>query len=216
MRRYLDMNADLARYVAAHSRPVSQVGRRVIEETARLFPEVSQMQVDPVQGAFLAWLVRLIGARRILEIGTFTGLSSLSMAEALAEGGEIVCCDISEQYTALARQAWKDAGVADRITLRLGPALDTLAELEGPFDLAFLDADKPNYPRYVERLKEMVRPGGVIVVDNTLWSGRVIDPNDQTDATKGIRRLNQIVASSPDLEAVLLPFADGVTVIRRC
>lgn len=216
MRRYLDMNADLARYVAAHSRPVSQVGRRVIEETARLFPEVSQMQVDPVQGAFLAWLVTLIGARRILEIGTFTGLSSLSMAEALAEGGEIVCCDISEQYTALARQAWKDAGVADRITLRLGPALDTLAELEGPFDLAFLDADKPNYPRYVERLKEMVRPGGVIVVDNTLWSGRVIDPNDQTDATKGIRRLNQIVASSPDLEAVLLPFADGVTVIRRC
>ena len=215
MRRYLDMNADLAGYVTAHSRPISQVGSRVIEETAHLFPEVSQMQVDPVQGAFLAWLIRLVDARRVLEIGTFTGLSSLIMAEALPEGGEIVCCDISEEYTALARRAWKDAGVEERITLLLGPALDTLGDLEGPFDLAFLDADKPNYPRYVERLKDLVRPGGVIVVDNTLWSGRVIDPDDQTEATRGIRRLNRTVASSPDLEAVLLPFADGVTVIRR-
>lgn len=208
------MNADLATYVAAHSTPVSQVGRRVIEETAHLFPEVSQMQVDPAQGAFLAWLVKLVDARRILEIGTFTGLSSLSMAEALPEGGEIVCCDMSEEYTAVARQAWKDAGVRERITLLLGPALETLADLEGPFDLAFLDADKPNYPRYLERLKELVRPGGVIVVDNTLWSGRVIDHRDQTEATRGIRCLNQTVAASPDLEAVLLPFADGVTTIR--
>ena len=210
------MNADLATYVAAHSIPVSQVGRRVIEETAHLFPEVSQMQVDPAQGAFLAWLVKLVDARKILEIGTFTGLSSLFMAEALPEDGEIVCCDISAEYTALARQAWKDAGVAESITLRLGPALETLADLQGPFDLAFLDADKPNYPHYVGELKRLVGPGGVIVVDNTLWSGRVIDPNDQTEATRGIRRLNQMVASSPDLEAVLLPFADGVTVIRRC
>ena len=215
MERYSATSADLARYAAAHSTPVSEVGRRVMEQTAALFPEVSQMQVDPVQGAFLAWLVKLVGARRVLEVGTFTGLSSLFMAEAMPEGGEVVCCDISEEYTALARRAWADAGVAERITLVLGPALETLADLQGPFDLAFLDADKPNYPRYVERLKELVRPGGVIVADNTLWSGRVIDPDDQTDATLGIRRLNELVSTSPDLEAVLLPFADGVTVILR-
>ncbi len=209
------MTEGLAEYVASHSTPVGRVGRRVMEDTATLFPEVSQMQVDPAQGAFLAWLVKLTGAQRVLEIGTFTGLSSLCMAEALPEGGEIVCCDISEEYTALARQAWVDAGVAERVTLVLGPALETLADLEGPLDLAFLDSDKPTYPRYIERLQELVRPGGVIVADNTLWSGRVVDPEDQTDATRGIRRLNKMVTDSPDLEAVLLPFADGVTVMLR-
>lgn len=215
MERHQATGADLAGYAAAHSTPASEVGRRVMRQTAARFPEVSQMQVDPVQGAFLAWLVKLVGARRVLEVGAFTGLSSLFMAEAMPEGGEIVCCDISEEYTALARQAWADAGVAERITLLLGPALETLADLQGPFDLAFLDADKPNYPRYIERLKELVRPGGVIVADNTLWAGRVIDPEDQTDATRGIRELNELVSTDPDLEAVLLPFADGVTVILR-
>ncbi|MCE2526431.1 MAG: O-methyltransferase [Actinomycetia bacterium] len=215
MERYLANNPDLARYAVAHSSPVSEVGRRVMEQTAALFPDVSQMQVDPIQGAFLAWLVRLVGARRVLEIGTFTGLSSLFMAAALPEGGEIVCCDISEEYTALARQAWREEGVADRVTLLLGPALDILTDLAGPFDMAFLDADKPNYPLYLEKLKQLVRPGGVIVADNTLWSGRVIDPEDHTDATEGIRRLNEMVSTSADFEAVMLPFADGVTVILR-
>jgi len=209
------MTDALAEYAASHSIPVSAVGRGLMEETRRLHPEVSQMQVDPVQGGFLAWLVKLIGAKRVLEIGTFTGLSSLYMAKALPEGGKIICCDISEEYTALARQAWREEGVADRVTLLLGPALETLDDLAGPFDLAFLDADKPNYPRYLEKLKQLVRPGGVIVADNTLWSGRVIDPKDHTEATEGIRRLNEMVTSSSDLEAVMLPFADGVTVILR-
>ncbi len=207
------MTDALAEYAASHSIPVSAVGRTVMEETRRSYPEVSRMQVDPLQGAFLAWLVKLIGATRVLEIGTFTGLSSLYMANALPEGGRIVCCDISEEYTALARQAWAEEGVADRITLLLGPALETLADLQGPFDLAFLDADKPNYPRYLKRLKQLVRAGGVIVADNTLWSGRVVDPQDQTEATDGIRRLNEMVSASPDLQAVMLPFADGVTAI---
>ncbi len=209
------MTDALAEYAASHSMPVSEVGRRVRKETARLYPDVSQMQIDPVQGAFLAWLVKLVGARRVLEIGTFTGLSSLYIAEALPERGELVCCDISEEYTSHARRAWAEDGVADRIILMLGPALETLADLAGPFDMAFLDADKPNYPLYLERLIQLVRPGGVIVADNTLWSGRVIDPEDQTEATEGIRRLNEMASVSPDLEAVLLPFADGVTVILR-
>ena len=215
MPRYLAMTQDLADYVASHSPSVGPVGQWVIAETSRLFPDVSQMQVDPAQGAFLAWLVKLVGAQRVLEIGTFTGLSSLYMAQSLPEDGQIICCDISEEYTAVARQAWRNAGVGERITLLLGPALQTLADLQGPFDLAFLDADKPNYPRYLEKLKELVRPGGVIVADNTLWSGRVIDSDDRTDATEGIRRLNEMVANSPDLQSVLLPFADGVTVMAR-
>jgi predicted O-methyltransferase YrrM len=173
------------------------------------------MQVDPVQGAFLAMLVKLIGAKRVLEVGTFTGLSSLWMAEALGETGELVCCDISEEFTSYAARAWTEAGLADRITLRLGPALQTLEHLRGPFDLAFLDADKPNYPSYLDRLTQLMRPGGVIVADNTLWSGRVIDPEDQTAATEGIRRFNLMASSDSRIETVLLPFADGVTVMRR-
>ena len=216
MPRYLNMTPDLAEYTAAHSIPASEVGRRLILETTRLFPEVAMMQVDPVQGAFLAWLVKLIGAKRVLEVGTFTGMSSLYMAEALPDDGVIICCDISEEYTALARQAWMDAGITERTTLLLGPALETLADLEGPFDLVFLDADKPNYPAYLEKLTELVRPGGLIVADNTLWSGRVIDPGDQTQATEAIRRFNDLAAASPDLEVVVLPFADGVTLMRRC
>ncbi len=193
----------------------NSVGRKVIEETARHYPELSRMQIHPLQGPFLALLMKLIGAKKVLEIGTFTGLSSLWMAEALPEGGHLVCCDLSEEYTAHARRAWEEAGVADRITLLIGPARDTLSRLEGPFDMAFLDADKPNYPLYLESLTQLVTSGGVIVADNTLWSGRVIDAADQTPETTGIRRFNDAVAASPDLEAVLLPFADGVTVIRR-
>lgn len=215
MPRYLNMTSDLAEYTAAHSIPASEAGRRLVLETTRLFPEVAMMQVDPVQGAFLAWLVKLIGARRVLEIGTFTGMSSLYMAEALGEDGEIICCDISEEYTTLARQAWMEAGVAERVTLLLGLALETLADLEGPFDLAFLDADKTNYPRYLGRLTELVRPGGVIVADNTLWSGRVADPNENSPDTEAIRRFNALAAASSDLEVVQLPFADGVTLMRR-
>ena len=215
MRKYVATDEALAEYATAHSMAGTLVSRKVIEETAQNYPGLSRMQIDPLQGPFLALMVKLIGAGRVLEIGTFTGLSSLWMAQALPEGGELVCCDLSEEYTTHARRAWAEAGVADRITLLIGPALETLAELEGPFDMAFLDADKPNYPRYLENLTQLVRPGGVIVADNTLWSGRVMDPADQTSATEAIRRFNDLAAASPDLEVVLLPFADGVTVMRR-
>ena len=215
MSKNVATEADLTEYALARSMEGNSVGRKVIEETARHYPELSRMQIHPLQGPFLALLMKLIGAKKVLEIGTFTGLSSLWMAEALPECGHLVCCDLSEEYTAHARRAWEEAGVADRITLLIGPARDTLSQLEGPFDMAFLDADKPNYPLYLESLTQLVTPGGVIVADNTLWSGRVIDAADQTPETTGIRRFNDAVAASPDLEAVLLPFADGVTVIRR-
>ena len=214
MRKHLS-DQKLLEYASSRSVAVGRVGREVIEQTARRYPDLSRMQIDPLQGAFLALLVKLTGATRILEIGTFTGLSSLSMAQALPEGGTLVCCDLSEEFTSHASRAWEEAGVDDRITLLIGPALRTLEDLEGPFDMAFLDADKPNYPAYLERLTELVRPGGVIVADNTLWSGRVIDPGDQTQATEAIRRFNDLAAASPDLEVVVLPFADGVTLMRR-
>ena len=206
----------LLEYASSRSMAAGRVGRKVIEETARSFPDHSRMQVDPLQGALLALLVKLIGATRVLEIGTFTGLSSLWMAGALPEGGTLVCCDISEEFTNHARRAWEEAGVDDRITLLIGPALQTMEELEGPFDMAVLDADKPNYPAYFGKLTKLVRPGGVIVADNTLWSGRVIDPSDQTQATEAIRRFNDLAAASPDVEVVMLTVADGVTVMLRC
>lgn len=214
MRKHLS-DQKLLEYASSRSVNAGRVGRKVIEETVRRYPDLSRMQIDPLQGAFLAMLVKLIGATRVLEIGTFTGLSSLSMAQALPEGGTLVCCDISEEFTSHAKRAWEEAGVADRITLLIGPALQTLEDLEGPFDMAFLDADKPNYPAYLPKLTELVRPGGAIVADNTLWSGRVIDADDQTEATEAIRRFNDLAAASPDLEVVVLPFADGVTLMRR-
>lgn len=215
MPEYSSTDEMIAEYVTSHSMTGSTVGRQVVRQTAQRYPELSRMQIQPVQGAFLAILVKLVEAKRVLEIGTFTGLSSLWMAESLPKGGDLVCCDLSEEFTAHARKAWVEAGVADRITLLIGPALVTLEGLEGPFDLAFLDADKPNYPRYLEKLTRLVRPGGLIVADNTLWSGRVIDSSDQTAATEGIRRFNEMAASHRDLDTVLLPFADGVTVMRR-
>lgn len=214
VRKDMATDVSLVEYVTSHSMGGSPVVLKVIEETAEHFPELSRMQVGAVQGAFLGMLVKLTGARRVLEIGTFTGLSSLWMAESLPEGGELVCCDLSEEFTAHARRAWEEAGVSDRVTLLLGPALETLEHLKGPFDMAFLDADKPNYPAYLERLSGLVRPGGVIVADNTLWSGQVLDRSDQSPATEGIRRFNREAASDPRLETVLLPFEDGVTVIR--
>ena len=177
----------------------------------------AQMQIAPEEGALLAMLVRLVGAERILEIGTFTGYSSTAMALALPPGGRITCCDISAEFTARARQAWADAAVEDRVELRIGPAVETLAALEAEgasFDMAFIDADKPGYPAYYEACLRLVRPGGLICIDNVLWSGRVCDVTDTDASTETIRAVNAAIADDPRVDVVMLPVADGVTLAR--
>jgi caffeoyl-CoA O-methyltransferase len=191
---------------------------RLREETAA-HPR-SSMQIAPEQGAVLALLVELLGARRCLEIGTFTGYSSLAVALALPDDGRLVCCDVSDDYTSVARRYWAEAGVADRVDLRLGPAIESLDRLladgaGGTFDLAFIDADKPSYPAYWERCLELVRPGGVIAIDNVLWGGRVADPSADDDSTRTLRRVNEMVAADQRVRHVLLAIADGMTIARK-
>ncbi len=178
-----------------------------------------QMQIGPEQGALLRLLVELTGARRCLEIGTFTGYSSLSVALALPPDGTIVCCDVSEEFTSVARRHWEAAGVADKVDLRLGPAVETLDALltaggEGTFDLAFIDADKDNYSNYWERCRRLVRRGGVIAVDNVLWGGSVADASNQEASTQAIRALNELVHGDDGVTSVTLPVADGMTIAR--
>jgi len=178
-----------------------------------------QMQIGPEQGQLLRLLVELVGARRCLEIGTFTGYSSLSVALALPPDGSIVCCDVSEEFTAIARRYWQEAGVADKVDLRIAPALETLDALiadggEGTFDMAFIDADKGNYPHYWERCVRLVRRGGVIAVDNVLWGGSVADASDRSPDTQAIRTLNERVHGDERVTAVTLPVADGMTIAR--
>jgi predicted O-methyltransferase YrrM len=180
----------------------------------------SGMQIGPDQGLFLGLLVKLLGARRVVEVGTFTGYSALAMAMALPPDGRIVCCDISEEYTAIARRYWKEAGVADRIDLRLGPATETLGRLmatEGPAsqDLAFIDADKSSYDAYYEACLQLLRPGGLIAIDNVLWSGRVADPAVKDADTSALRALNLKIRDDRRVDAVVLTVGDGLTLARR-
>jgi predicted O-methyltransferase YrrM len=194
-----------------------EVLRRLRDETAAM-PE-SNMQIAPEEGAFLGLLVRILGARKVLEIGTFTGYSSTAMALALPADGRIVCCDVSKEWTDVARRAWTDAGVADRVDLRLGPALDTLEQLlasgeAGSFDLAFIDADKANYAGYYEAALQLVRPGGLIAIDNVLWSGRVADPAETDESTVAIRELNDAIAADERVDVSMIPLADGLTLAR--
>ena len=193
----------------------------VLAELRRRTAELpnANMQIAPEEGALLAMLVRVLPARSILEVGTFTGYSSTAMALAQPSGGRVVCCDVSAEWTDIARRAWTDAGVADRITLHLAPAAETLDRLlaageEGSFDLAFIDADKESYDTYYERALRLVRSGGLIAIDNVLWSGRVADPSERDASTEAIRALNAKVAADERVDVVMLPIADGVTLAR--
>jgi predicted O-methyltransferase YrrM len=188
------------------------------EETAQL--PLARMQISPEQGQFMALLVRLMRARRVLEVGVFTGYSSLSMALAMPADGHLVACDVSEEWTATARRYWNEAGVADRIELRLGPALPTLdALLESgaadSFDMAFVDADKAHYDAYYERALRLLRPGGLLLIDNVLWSGRVIEPQARDDDTLALRALNKKIHADERVSISMLPLADGLTLAMK-
>lgn len=211
----LPMTDELHEYVVAHGTPPDEVTRDLIEETVRSLPDNAQMQVAPEQAAFLGLLARLVGARHAVEVGTFTGLSALAMARGLVDGGKLICHDISDEFTSVARRYWERAGVADRIELRIGPAVERLRELpeEPHIDISFIDADKTGYIGYWELLVPRTRPGGLIVVDNVLRDGRVISP--QSEGDKAIVEFNDIVARDERVEVVMLPIADGLTLARR-
>ncbi len=216
--RTIGISDDLAAYVLDVGTREPTVLRRLREETAAI-PQ-HNMQIAPEQGAFLAMLVGLTGARRCIEVGTFTGYSSLAVALALPDDGSLVCCDVSEEWTSIARRSWSDAGVADRIDLRIAPASETLDALiadggEAAYDFAFVDADKTGYDGYYEQLLRLVRPGGLIVLDNMLWGGAVIDPEADDGDTDAIRSLNRKLATDDRVSLCLLPLADGVTLARK-
>jgi predicted O-methyltransferase YrrM len=192
--------------------------QRQLRAATRKVP-FSGMQIGPEQGALMQLLVRLLGARRCIEIGTYTGYSALAVALALPKNGKIVCCDISEEWTSIARRYWKKAKVDQKIELRLAPALRTLDSLllksKGKFDFAFIDADKTNYGNYYERCLKLVRPGGLIAIDNTLWSGRVVDPQAQDEDSRAIRAFNRRLHRDRRVDMVLLPIGDGVTLALK-
>jgi len=216
--RTLELPDALLDYLLAEGVREPELLRRLREETAAL-PQ-SGMQIAPEEGALLAMLVRLTGARRILEIGTFTGYSSLTMLLAMPADGQLVACDASAQWTGIARRYWQDAGVADRVDLRLADARQSLDELlaegaGGTFDLCFIDADKTGYSAYYERALQLVRPGGLIAVDNTLWHGRVADAAAGDEDTVAIRRFNRALRGDERIDLCLVPVADGLTLARR-
>jgi predicted O-methyltransferase YrrM len=213
MPRTLDLTDELMAYVHARVREHPALAR--LRDRTAPMPEAS-MQIGPEQGAFMALLVKLMGARRIVEVGTFTGYSSTVMALALPPDGRIVCCDVSHEWTDIAREAWADAGVADRVDLRIAPAAETLATLEADsFDMAFIDADKAGYDTYYTECLRVVRPGGLIMLDNTLWSGEVVDPASADESVRAIRAINDRIAADDSVEQVILPLADGLTLARR-
>jgi caffeoyl-CoA O-methyltransferase len=209
------LGTEIADYLVAHGIPPDDVQRALIEETAKL-GAVAGMQVSPEQGAFLTVLTRLLDPDAAIEIGTFTGYSALCIARGLRADARLVCCDVSEEWTSVGRKHWADAGVADLIDLRIGPALDTLRALEPSerFGLAFIDADKPNYWNYFETLLPHMRPNAAILVDNVLWGGNVVNPDAQDENTLAIRAFNDQLAADPRVDAVMLPIADGLTLCR--
>ncbi|WP_156722508.1 O-methyltransferase [Streptomyces apocyni] len=207
---------ELYAYMLGHNPPLDPVQRMLVDVTHTRFPTRARMQVAEEQGPLLAFLVKLTGARRVVEVGTFTGLSSLSMAQALPPDGTLLTCDVSEEWTAHAREAWDKAGVADRIELRIAPALETLGALpqEPHIDLAFIDADKENYIGYWDELVPRMRPGGLLVVDNVFLHGGVTDP-DATGPAAAIKEFNERVKRDDRVDSVMLPVVDGLTLARK-
>jgi len=206
----------LAAYLTDHCDEPDEVSARLIEETQAM-GDLGGLQIAPDEGALLKLLTRLVGARRALELGTFTGYSALCIARGLAPGGRLICCDLSEEWTAVGRRYWGQAGVEDRIEVRIGPAADTVRAIpeEPSFDLVFIDADKVSYPQYWDLVVPRVRPGGLILADNTLRRGRVADAAYQDEVVVATRHFNDLVRADDRAQSVITPVADGLTIALR-
>lgn len=212
------LNENIYQYLLRASLRESEVLQRLREYTTGL--PLSNMQIAPEQGQFMALLVRLMSVRRAIEVGVFTGYSALAVALAMPEDGRLIACDLSEEWTAVARRYWAEAGVADKIELRLAPALETLDELlaqgqAGSFDFAFIDADKRNYINYYERILKLLRPGGLAAIDNVLWAGQVADPAEEGDDTLAIRAFNEHLRSDERVLLSLVPIGDGLSLALK-
>jgi len=216
--RTIRMNDAIDAYLRRVSLRETDEQRRLREETATL--EHAGMQICPEQGQLMRMLAGLVGARRAIEVGVFTGYSALCVALALPEDGELVACDVNEEWTAIARRYWAEAGVASKIRLQLAPALETLDALigegrSGEFDIAFIDADKTSYEAYYERCLGLLRPGGLVLVDNVLWSGAVADEDDRSDDTVALRAFNARLKNDSRIDLCMLPVGDGLTIARK-
>jgi caffeoyl-CoA O-methyltransferase len=207
---------DVHSYLVEHGTPPDEIQKALIEETQKL-GGISIMQIAPEQGAFMTLLARTLGARRAVEVGTFTGYSALCLARGLPDDGRLVCCDVSEEWAGVGRPYWEKAGVAHKIDLRIAPAIETLRSLPRTqdVDLAFIDADKPSYRDYYEELLMRLRPGGVILVDNVLWMGQVVNPDVDDEQTRAIRAFNDAVAADERVDCVMLAISDGLTILRK-
>ena len=210
------LGSDIADYLVAHGTPPDSVQSALIAETAAM-GAISGMQISPEQGAFMTFLTKVLDVHFAVEVGTFTGYSALCIARGLAAGGSLLCCDVSDEWTAIGRPHWEAAGVADRIEVRIAPAIETLRSLPAdlPVDLAFIDADKPSYAAYYDELLARLAPRGVILVDNVLWSGAVVDAKADDENTVAIRKFNDMVAADSRVAAVMLPIGDGLTLITH-
>jgi len=214
--KFVHMTAELHDYVVRVGARQDHVARRLAEETAKL-GQIAIMQVAPDEGAMLTMLAKAIGARHAIEIGTFTGYSAIAIARGLAEDGRLLCCDVNEDYAKIARRYFEEAGVAEKIDLKIAPAIETIRALPKAeqFDFAFIDADKTSYDAYYEELLPRTRRGGLILIDNVLWDGKVVDPSDQREATLAIRTLNEKIAEDERVDVSLVPISDGVTICRK-
>ena len=209
------LRPNLYAYLAAHSTPPDPLLAELAAETARRYPDYTSMQIGPEQGLFMTMLAQVMGARKAIEVGTFTGYSSVCIARGLADGGLLTCCDVSEEWTSVARSYWHKAGLDDRVELRLGPAIDTLRAMPaGPaFDLAFIDADKTGYIGYWDEIVPRMRSGGVILVDNTFMHGRIFEPQPDASA-QAIKDFNDHAFADQRVDLVMLPVGDGLTIAR--
>lgn len=215
----LDLTDEIYSYLLSNIYPESPTAKELREQTHKKL-QMAVMQISPEQGAFMKLLVKLLGVKRAIEVGTFTGYSALCVAEAMPESGKLIACDVSKSWTRMAREYWVKAGLDDKIELHLRPAIETLDELvdqghQGTFDFAFIDADKDNYDSYYERTLVLLRTDGVIAIDNVLWGGRTANPNIMDTDTVALRNLNLKIREDQRVEATMLPIGDGLTLVRK-